>query len=188
MIVSEARALELLEQGAPEAIEVLYDLYGRLAYTVAIRMLKDGSAAEDVVQESFLSIWRRINTFQPGRGTLRSWVCTIVRNRSIDRIRSKKGQTRYELPIEAATSEPSLSNTWAEVAADLTRQQVTEALAELPAEQRQTIELAYYGGYSQSEIGQLMNVPLGTVKGRARMAITKLRTTLAGEEVSWQST
>jgi RNA polymerase sigma-70 factor, ECF subfamily len=173
---------------SPEGIEALYDRYGGLAHTVALRILSDRGAAEDVVQESFLTVWRRGATFQPGRGSLRSWICTIVRNRAIDRLRGDRHRTRLDTPMEGASIEPAASDPWAAVALELSGEEVRKALAELPAEQRQTIELAYYGGYSQSEIATAMEVPLGTVKGRVRIALDKLRASLADRlETPWQT-
>jgi RNA polymerase sigma-70 factor (ECF subfamily) len=179
--------IELLGRGSPEAFEALYDRYSRLAYTVAIRVLSDEAAAEDVVQESFLAIWRSVARYRVDRGSLRTWICTIVRNRAIDRLRGESGRNRYELPLHDITGERSLSDTWSEVAAELSRQNLKSALHELPLEQRQTLELAYWAGLSQREIGDAMHVPLGTVKGRARLALAKLRETMQGREESWQT-
>ena len=183
----EAGILDLLAQGSPEAIEFLYDRYGRIAFTVALRVLSDHAAAEDIVQEAFLSIWRRAMTYRPERGSLRNWICTIVRNRAIDRLRGESGRSRYELPFDEKPEEPDLSDTWTQVAAELGRQQIRAALEQLPLEQRQTIELAYWSGLSQREIADNMRVPLGTVKGRARLALSKLRDVLQEREESWHA-
>jgi len=182
----EAGVLDQLWQGSPEAIEVLYDRYGRVAYTVALRVLSDQAAAEDVVQEAFLAIWRRAMTYRPERGSLRSWICAIVRNRAIDRLRGEAGRGRVELPLDERPEGAGVSDTWDQVAAELSREQVRGALRQLPVEQRQTIELAYWAGLSQREIAESMDVPLGTVKGRARLALSKLRDLLQEREQSWQ--
>jgi len=178
--------LELLSRGDPEAMEALYDRYSAVAFTIAMRVLRDESAAEDAVQDAFLSVWRRAASYRPERGTLRAWLCTIVRNRAIDMIRGDNGRTRYELPLDGRREEASLSDTWSEVMAELRRARLRRALTELPPEQRQTIELAYWAGMSQSEIGRHMRVPLGTVKGRARLGLAKLRDALQGKEEMWQ--
>ncbi len=183
----ESGILQQLAQGSPEAIEAIYDRYGAVAFAVAMRVLSDQAAAEDVVQEAFLSIWRRSATYRPERGTLRNWICTIVRNRAIDKLRGDAGRVRYELPLDERPDEPGLSDTWAAVAAELGRQQVRAALQELPVEQRQTIELAYWVGLSQREIADSMEVPLGTVKGRARLALARLREMLQERKESWQT-
>lgn len=179
--------LEQIAQGSPEAVEALYDRYGRLAYTVALRVLGEQSAAEDVVQEAFVSIWRRATSYTAARGSMRNWICTIVRNRAIDRLRGQSGRDRRELPLNEDNEELGLSDTWTLVAAELGREQVRGAVRELPLEQRQTIELAYWSGLSQTEIAAVMKVPLGTVKGRARLALAKLRDLLAEQETSWQT-
>jgi RNA polymerase sigma-70 factor, ECF subfamily len=173
---------------SPEGIEAMYDRYGALAYTVALRILNDEGAAEDVVQEAFLSIWRRSMTFDASKGSLRAWLGSVVRNRAIDRLRGARTRERYDVPVELTGAPSSLGDPWTEVAAELTSRRVREALDALPIEQRQTLELAYYGGYSQNEIATAMRVPLGTVKGRVRIALEKLRSLLAQEqEVEWQS-
>jgi RNA polymerase sigma-70 factor (ECF subfamily) len=182
---SDDRVGDLLAQGSPEGVEMLYERYGRLAYTLAVRVLGDGAAAEDVVQEAFLAIWRRASTYRPDRGSLRSWVCAIVHHRAIDRLRGRSGRSRLDLSLDAAQSAASPADTWETVMADLERGQVRRALAELPEEQRRTIELAYYGGYSQTEISSAMSVPLGTVKGRTRMALRRLRSALECQGVEW---
>jgi RNA polymerase sigma-70 factor (ECF subfamily) len=164
---------------------MLYDRYGRLAYTLALRVLGDAAAAEDVVQEAFLSIWRRASSYRAERGSLRTWVCSIVHHRAIDRLRGRAGRARLDLSLDRAPPEVALSDTWETVVADLERGQIHRALSELPDEQRRTIELAYYAGYSQSEISSLMSVPLGTVKGRTRMALRKLRSSLERQGMEW---
>ena len=183
---TDEAVVELVARGAPEAFEALYDRYSKLAYTVAMRVLSDAAAAEDVVQEAFLAVWRRSATYRPERGSLRTWICTIVRNRAIDVLRGESGRARYELSLEDSREEPSLSDTWTEVVADLSRERIREALRQLPVEQRQTLELAYWSGMSQTEIGRAMSVPLGTVKGRARLALSKLREVLQGKGELWQ--
>ena len=168
--------LDLLARSEPEGVEMLYDRYSTLCYTLAFRVLNDAAAAEDVVQEAFLSIWRRASTYRSDRGSLRTWVCSIVHHRALDRLRGRAGRARTDVALEHAPIEAtSVSDTWDRVALELEREAVGKALTELSIEQRETIELAYFGGYSQTEISELMNVPLGTVKGRTRLALRKLR-------------
>ena len=171
----EERVVRLLAEGSPRGIEELYDAYGSLAYTLALRIVNNQHTAEDVVQETFLAVWRKAERYDATRGSLKSWLCRICRNRALDRVRSNRSRVAFDVSIDEAVHEPSLSDTWSEVAAELTRQQVRQALDELPAEQRQTLELAYFGGYSQTEISRAMDVPLGTVKGRARLGLARLR-------------
>ena len=173
---ADGRMLELLARGEPEGIEMLYDRYGTLAYALAFRVLHDAGGAEDVVQEAFLSIWRRASTYRSERGSLRTWVCSIVHHRALDRLRGRAGRARADVAIEhAPLASVTISDTWDRVVESLEREEVRTALAELSVEQRETIELAYFGGYSQREISDLMGVPLGTVKGRTRLALSKLR-------------
>ena len=184
MIDTDSRMLDLLTRAEPEGIEMLYDRYSGLAYTLAFRVLNDAGAAEDVVQEAFLSIWRRASTYRSDRGSLRTWVCSIVHHRALDRLRGRSGRARLDVALEHAPIEAtSVSDTWDRVAVELEREEVQTALATLSIEQRETIELAYFGGYSQTEISDLMRVPLGTVKGRTRLALHKLRGVL-GQRVA----
>lgn len=171
----------LLAQRDPKGIERLYDQYGGLAFAIALRVLGDRTAAEDVVQESFLAIWRRSETFDARRGGLRPWVCTIVHHRALDRLRGSRNVRRYDIPLDHAEPEASPYDPWDGVSDGFVRQAVREALEQLPAEQRETIELAYFGGLSQAEISSRMKLPLGTVKGRARLAMRRLHQLLAGQ-------
>jgi len=175
VINGDDRVLGLLAEERPEAMEVLYDRYGGLAYSLAYRVLQDAGAAEDVVQEAFLSIWRRADTYRPERGSLRTWLCSIVHHRALDRLRGRAGRSRSDVPLEGAPHAAAMPDMWETVSLEMERDHVRSALGELPADQRQTIELAYYGGYSQSEISSLLGVPLGTVKGRTRAALRRLR-------------
>lgn len=166
-----------------DALAVLYDRYGALAYSVALRILGDRALAEDVVQESFLKIWSNASAFDPSRGSLRAWLVASVRNRAIDQLRGRGRHERRELDLAVAERAPADAGTdpWREVSAALERDAVTEAIRRLPTEQKQAIELAYYGGYSQREIAEMARVPLSTVKGRMRLALEKLRSYLEGK-------
>ena len=164
------------------ALRELYDRHARRAMAIALRILRDESAAEDVVQETFLDVWRRAAGFDVQRGDAAAWVVTIARSRAIDRLRSSGKASRA---IQAASgmltplSEPLPSDQ-----AERRREgaQIAAALGELPAEQRQTIELAYFDGLSQSEIAEKTGTPLGTVKTRVKLAMTKLGTLLKSRE------
>ena len=170
--------LELLANEDPAGVEQLYDRYGRLAYSLAFRVLNDEGAAEDVVQEAFLSVWRRAATYRADKGSIRTWVCSIVQHRALDRLRGRAGRARQDLPLEHAAPETGFSDTWDQVAEHLQRDQITQAMSTLNDDQRQTIELAYYGGYTQTEISSLLSIPLGTVKGRTRSGLRHLREAL----------
>ena len=172
---------QALAGGDPDALAELYDRYGALAYSVSVRVLGDHGRAEDVVQEAFMKLWNSASRFDAQKGSLRTWLITAVRNRSIDHLRGRGGHERQELglsvdvPADGAAGDP-----WREVAASLEREAVREALNALPAEQRQAVELAYFGGLTNREIAEMIRVPLSTVKGRMRLALEKLHSYLLG--------
>jgi RNA polymerase sigma-70 factor, ECF subfamily len=158
------------------ALSDLYDRYGRIAYTLAYRILGEPEGAEDVVQDAFISAWRGAATFRSERGNARSWLLSIVHHRAIDVLRRK---TAFRpAPLEAAGDAAADSDTAADAARNVEAGTVRAALETLPEAQRRTIELAYFGGYTQSELAGLMGVPLGTVKGRMRIGLQKMRRVL----------
>jgi RNA polymerase sigma-70 factor (ECF subfamily) len=165
----------------PEAFEVFYDRHGGAAFSLAYRILGDGTAAEDCIQEAFISIWRSGGRFDPTRGSVRSWTLSIVRNRAIDALRSKAGKApKLTFDDDAILeSRPAEELTDHEAMRHETATEVRGALSQLPGEQSKVIELAYFGGFSQSEISRMLNVPLGTVKGRMRLGLEKIRGELA---------
>jgi RNA polymerase sigma-70 factor (ECF subfamily) len=170
-----------LQRGDAQAVAALFDRYGRLAYGLAYRMLNDAGAAEDVVQEAFLLIWRNAPSFDATRGSLRTWLLAVVRHKTVDRLRRNRSRPQSSLD---AIDQPMIGpDVWEMVSTNLTRDQVQQAFASLPDAQRQTIELAYLGGFTQNEIAERMNVPLGTVKGRMRIGLEKMRSFLQGRGV-----
>jgi RNA polymerase sigma-70 factor (ECF subfamily) len=178
--LSDPQLAAALAAGEVDGMDALYRRYGGDAYSLAIRILGDQGRAEDAVQEAFVRVWKRIGSFAPDRGSLRTWLLTIVRNCAIDNLRGS-GREREELELQVEVrAEGEGSNPWREVSRALERQAVQDALGALPREQRQAIELAYYGGYTQQEIARMVSVPLGTVKGRTRLALEKLCSYLQG--------
>lgn len=171
-----------LQRGESTAIESLYDRYGRLAYGLAFRILNERGAAEDVVQDAFVSVWRNAAGFDTSRGSLRNWLLSIVRNRAIDRLRGG-ARVRSELQLESVAPVAEVSDVWQAVASDLERKQIQEGFRELPDAQRKTLELAYFAGYTHVEIASRMQVPLGTVKSRMRIGLEKMRTFLTARGV-----
>jgi RNA polymerase sigma-70 factor (ECF subfamily) len=165
----------------PEAFEVFYDRHGGAAFSLAYRILGDRSAAEDCIQEAFISIWRSGGRFDRTRGSVRSWTLSIVRNRAIDALRSKAGKApKLTFDDDAILeSRPAEELTDQEAMRHETATEVRGALSQLPGDQSKVIELAYFGGFSQSEISRMLNVPLGTVKGRMRLGLEKIRGELA---------
>jgi RNA polymerase sigma-70 factor (ECF subfamily) len=170
--------MPLLQRNDLGALETLYERHHRLALALARRVVGDQEAAEEVVQESFLAAWQRSATYRPERGRARDWLLSIVRHRAIDRIRRgpRPGQMTEldDTLVDRRTPEP-----WWEVDQRLRREGVLEVMERLPPAQREAIELAYYGGLTQQEIAERVGVPLGTVKGRMRLAMEKLRLGLA---------
>jgi len=170
--------LEALAARDLTALSALYDRYGRMAYALAYRILGEPEAAEDVVQDAFLSAWRGAGTFRRDRGNGRSWLLSIVHHRAVDVLRRKT--TFRPAPLEAASAVPSDQDTAEEAVRGVEGGTVRAALSGLPEAQRRTLELAYFGGYTQSELAELMGVPLGTVKGRMRIGLQKMRRALEG--------
>jgi RNA polymerase sigma-70 factor, ECF subfamily len=166
----------------PDAFEVFYDRHGGVAYSLAYRIVGERGAAEDVVQEAFISIWRSGARYDRARGSVRSWMLGIVRNRAIDFLRSKTGRApKLDFDDDAVLEHrPSGELTDAEALRRETAHELRGALGELPGEQSKVIELAYFGGFSHSEIATMLEVPLGTVKGRMRLGLEKIRGELAG--------
>jgi RNA polymerase sigma-70 factor, ECF subfamily len=170
--------MELVRDQSQLAFETLYERHGRIAFASALRICKERTLAEDAVQEAFLSVWRGRARYDRRRGNVRGWVLTIARNRAIDVLR-RVAQDRTEL-VEEAIDERLEAIDRTETAA-LSREQARElrgALELLPMEQSVVIELAYYGGYSQAEIATMLDAPVGTIKGRMRLGLQKMRAEL----------
>jgi RNA polymerase sigma-70 factor, ECF subfamily len=173
--------MTLVERKDAVAFELLYDRHGGAAYSLAHRIVGDAQAAEDVTQEAFLSIWRSGARFDPARGSVRSWTLGVVRNRSIDALRRQSGRApKLDLDDDATlAAQPGRELTDAEAIRRDTARRVRGALRELPEEQSEVIGLAYFGGFTHSEIAQILSMPLGTVKGRMRLGLEKIRLSLA---------
>jgi RNA polymerase sigma-70 factor (ECF subfamily) len=171
-----------LARGDAGALSALYDRHGGLALGLAIRLLGDRQAAEDVVQDSFLQIWRRGASFDPRRGTLRSWLLSMVHNRAIDVHRQRAARPQAASWQVADLDLPDSADTWTEVGRRMSRETVARALMRLSPEQREVIELAFFSGYTHVEIADRLQLPLGTVKGRIRLGLQRLRGILAPHE------
>jgi len=178
---SDEAVLLAIQRREDVALAELYDRYGRLAFGLAYRVLGERGGAEDVVQEAFLAVWRHAARYRPERGGARSWLLAIVHNAAIDRRRGrfKRESTDVELDSVAFALETDAEDTFAVVAEGIRAEQVRAALTVLPVEQRQTIELAYFGGLTHQEIAERTGAPLGTVKSRMRLGLLKLRALLA---------
>jgi RNA polymerase sigma-70 factor (ECF subfamily) len=168
-----------VQAGDARAFEVIFDRHGDVAFSLAYRMCGRRAMAEDVVQEAFLSLWRSGARYDRTRGSVRSWVLGVVHNRAIDLFRRESIRTGKDVSDETAIQRlVSDESTEREVQRRDDATQVRAALAELPGEQRQVIELSYFGGFSHTQIAEMLALPPGTVKGRMRLALSKLRLTL----------
>lgn len=167
------------------AFRTLYARYGNLVYSAALRVVRDTQIAEDMVQEIFLRIWRKPESYTATRGKFATWLTSVTRNRAVDEVRSRNRRYRHETasPEEAERELPGPETDEPGLRAELSDQRrlIRTALSQLPPEQRQTIELAYFGGLTQQEIAEKLNQPLGTVKTRIRLGMQKLRAALTPE-------
>jgi RNA polymerase sigma-70 factor (ECF subfamily) len=179
--LADEELMPLIGAKDPEAFEVFYDRHGGVAYSLAYRIVGERAAAEDVTQEAFISIWRSGARFDRTRGSVRSWMLSIVRNRAIDALRSRAGKApKLVFDDDSALEQRAADDlTEEEAMRRETASEVRGALGQLPGEQSKVIELAYFGGFSQSEISRMLGVPLGTVKGRMRLGLEKIRGELA---------
>jgi RNA polymerase sigma factor (sigma-70 family) len=186
--MSDEALVALVARGDDSALGELYDRVGRVAYGIAYRILRDERLAEDAVQEGFLAVWRSAATFRAERAKASTWIVTLVHRRAVDIVRKEERRRAEPLQAEARPETPDPSGS-AEDAAWLgfERDRVQAALRTLPDAQREAIELAYYGGYSQSELAERLGLPLGTIKSRMFAGLARLREVLddAESEGSW---
>ncbi len=168
--------------GEEYAMEILYERYHRYAYSLAYRILHDPVAAEDIVQDAFLSIWRKAASYQVQHGSVHSWLQAIVHHRAIDRVRAAVHRDRQWTPLQVENEQdpPGVqADVWEQAWCDERHRIIRTVLGQLPAEQRMVIELAYFGGYTHAEIAEQWHIPLGTVKGRMRLGLQKMKVLLA---------
>jgi RNA polymerase sigma-70 factor (ECF subfamily) len=179
--LADEELMPLVGRKDPEAFEVLYDRHGGAAYSLAYRIVGDRAAAEEVTQEAFISVWRSGARFDATRGSVRSWLLSVVRNRAIDFLRSRAGKApKLTFDDDAVLEQrPAAERTEDEALQRETAAEIQGALGKLPGEQSKVIELAYFGGFSHSEIARILNLPMGTVKGRMRLGLEKIRGELA---------
>ncbi len=161
------------------ALGTIYDRHAGVAYGLALRMLRDQPAAEEVVQDAFLALWRNAAVYQPDRASLRTWLLTIVRNRAVDRLR-RHATRGPAVALEECPELVAADDTWLEATDGIRAAAVRRAVGELPAAQRQILEWAYFGGLSQREIAARSGLALGTVKSRTRLGLEHLRQLLGG--------
>jgi RNA polymerase sigma-70 factor (ECF subfamily) len=181
--LADDELLAAIARGDAGALAALYDRHARAALALAHRVCGDWTMAEDAVQEAFLSVWRHAASYAPARGSARTWLLRVVHNRAVDRLRRQRGSGTDE-PLTEVLAEllaDPAPEVWTQVSAGLTRAALAKALAALPAEQREAITLAYFGGLTATESAARTGVPVGTVKGRLRLGLEKMRTSLGRE-------
>jgi RNA polymerase sigma factor (sigma-70 family) len=186
--LSDEALVALVARSDDEALGELYDRYSQVAYGLARRILRDTALAEDAVQDAFLAVWRTAGRFVPERAQARTWLLTIVHRRAVDLVRREERRRAEPLagPPGERAAEPS-EEAWR----SLERERVRDAMAKLPDQQREALELAYYGGFTQSELAERLGEPLGTIKSRMFNGLARLRELLGDglqEEDRWRET
>ena len=175
MLLADEDLISLVQASDAQAFAVLYDRHSRPAYSLAYRMMGERQAAEDIVQDAFLKVWRAAGSFRAERASVRTWLLSVVHNRAIDQLRSLASRRRTQEKIEVAAPISQPSEAFAVSWRNSQREQVRKALSTLPQEQLKVLGLAYFSGYTYVEIAELLDVPLGTVKGRMRLGLKKMR-------------
>ena len=183
-LLADEELISLVEQSDAEAFAMLYDRHSRPAYSLAYRMMGEKQAAEDLLQDALLKVWRAAASYRPERGSVRTWILSIVHNRGIDQLRSLASRRRTQERVEASAPRVQPSEAFTQAWRNTQREQVREALGTLPAEQLKILELAYFSGYTHVEISELLGVPLGTVKGRMRLGLKKVKDYFDSEDLA----
>jgi RNA polymerase sigma-70 factor (ECF subfamily) len=187
--LSDEAVVALVARSDQSALAELYDRFGRLAYGVALRVVRDEKLAEDAVQEGFLTAWRTAPNFMPERAKASTWMLTLVHRRAVDLVRREERRRAEALPddVGLAATESAEEDAWLR----FERERVQSALKRLPDQQREALELAYYGGFTQSELAERLGQPVGTIKSRMFAGLTRLRE-LLGEpgptDTAWKPT
>jgi RNA polymerase sigma factor (sigma-70 family) len=186
--LSDEALVALAARSEQSALAELYDRFGRPAYGLALRIVRDEALAEDAVQEAFLALWRTAARFVPERGKASTWILTLVHRRAVDIVRRE--ERRRADALDQGPELESQNTVDEEAWLRLQRERVQDALGKLPDQQREAIELAYYGGFTQSELAERLGQPLGTIKSRMFGGLARLRELLGepGMEMSWTST
>jgi len=179
--------LQAIARQDADALVALFDRYNRLAFGLAYRILGDAFVAEEVVQDAFMSIWRNAASYDLSRGTVRTWLLTIVRNRAIDQLRGRFGRSQNDVDLDTVAPLLAAPDEWDDLLSEIQASAVRAALRALPEEQRIAIELAYFEGLTHVEIAERLGIPLGTVKSRLRLGLQKLHDLLVTSKVRSES-
>jgi RNA polymerase sigma-70 factor, ECF subfamily len=183
--LADEELMHLVRDGDAKAFELVYDRHGGAAFSLAYRMVGNRTIAEDITQEAFLSMWRSRVRYERERGSVRSWVLGIVHHRTIDALRRNLVHDRRRASAEGLEErQEAPERTDVEVARRDEARTVREAMQSLPEEQHQVIQLAYFGGFTHTQIAEMLGMPVGTVKGRMRLGLEKMRRALAPEAVA----
>ena len=178
---ADREVLERVAAGELNALDMLYERYRTMAYSIALRITSDASLAEDVVQDAFLGAWRNAGRYAESRASVKTWLLAIVHHRAVDAVRRRRPTVDLPEREDVPPAQLTLPDIWAEVAGNLDRDAVQGALRVLSDVQREAIELAYFGGLTQQEIAARTDTPLGTVKSRMRLGLLAMRRALVGE-------
>ena len=184
--LSDEAVVALVARSDEEALGELYDRFGRIAYGLARRVLRDEKLAEDAVQEGFLAAWGNADRFMPENAKASTWLLTFVHRRAVDLVRREERRRTEPLPETSGASESAADDAWLR----FERERVQAALRQLPDQQREALELAYYGGFTQSELAERLGQPVGTIKSRMFAGLARLRELLAepNGESAWKPT
>ena len=183
--LSDEAVVALVARSDEDALAELYDRFGRVAYGLAFRILRDAALAEDAVQDGFMSAWRTADRFMPERAKASTWLLTLVHRRAVDLVR-REDRRRAET-LDEGVEQPGGSveqDAWLR----FERERVQAALRQLPDQQREALELAYYGGFTQSELADRLGQPIGTIKSRMFAGLSRLRELLSDDQASWTPT
>jgi RNA polymerase sigma-70 factor (ECF subfamily) len=170
--------LKLASRGDEQAFAQLYDATSTRVFGLAVRIVRDPAQAEEVAQESFLDIWRTASRFDPDKGSALAWMLTIVHRKSVDRVRSAEASTRRDTTYELRNQTIDHDSTADAAHASMEARRVRNAMASLTEAQREALELAYFGGYTHTEVASMLDLPLGTAKTRIRDGLIRLRDTI----------
>jgi RNA polymerase sigma-70 factor, ECF subfamily len=176
--------ISLVENSDPEAFAALYDRHAGASYSLAYRLMGERTAAEDLVQDVFLKVWRSAGSYRVDRASVRTWILSIVHHRGVDQLRSLASRRRTQDKVEADAPNAQPSEAFSSAWRNTQRDQVREALDALPPDQLKVLELAYFSGYTHVEIADLLDVPLGTVKGRMRLGLKKIKDFFDGRDLA----
>jgi len=180
--LSDEAVVALVARADDTALAELYDRFGRVAYGLSLRVLRDEALAQDAVQDAFLNVWRTADRFMPERAKASTWILTLVHRRAVDLVRREERRRTESLDVAA---EPATAAADDDAFLRLRRERVQDALRQLPDPQREALELAYYGGFTQSELAERLGQPIGTIKSRMFGGLARLRELL--DEESWEA-